>query len=40
MTKRMRLTDAGVLRLKPGNTDHVVRDTITPGFGVRVRASG
>ena len=40
MTRRKRLTDAGVKRLKPGGTDYTVWDTVTPGFGVRVRASG
>ena len=40
MTRRMRLTDAGILRLKPGRTDYTVRDTVVPGLGVRVRTSG
>ena len=40
MTKRKRLTDAGIMRLKPGKCDYTVRDTVTPGLGVRVRTSG
>ncbi|MYA89891.1 MAG: tyrosine-type recombinase/integrase [Boseongicola sp. SB0662_bin_57] len=40
MTKRMRLTDAGIMRLKPGTADYTVWDTVTPGLGVRVRTSG
>ncbi len=40
MTKRIRLADASILRLKPGETDYTVWDTVTPGLGVRVRASG
>ena len=40
MTRRIRLTDAGILRLKPGKSDYTVRDTVTPGLGVRVRTSG
>ena len=40
MTKRTRLTDAGILRLKSARTDYTVWDTITPGLGVRVRTSG
>ncbi len=37
MTRRIRLTDAGIMRLKPGKTDYTVCDTVTPGLGVRVR---
>lgn len=40
MKRRMRLTDAGIERLKPGKSDTIVWDTITPGLGVRVRPSG
>ena len=40
MTKRTRLTDAGIRRLKPGSMDYTVWDTVTPGLGVRVRTSG
>ena len=40
MTRRIRLTDAGIMRLKPGKSDYTVRDTVTPGLGVRVRTSG
>ena len=40
MTRRIRLTDAGIMRLKPGKTDYTIRDTVTPGLGVRVRTSG
>ena len=35
MTRRMRLADAGIMRLKPGRTDYTVWDTVTPGLGVR-----
>lgn len=40
MANRMRLTDAGIMRLKPGCKDYTVWDTVTPGLGVRVRTSG
>ena len=40
MTQRTRLTDAGIMRLKPGCKDYTVWDTVTPGLGVRVRTSG
>ena len=40
MTKRTRLTDASIKRLKPCDTDYTVWDTVVPGLGVRVRASG
>ena len=40
MTRRTRLTDAGIKRLKPASADYTVWDTVTPGLGVRVRASG
>ena len=40
MTRRARLTDAGIMRLKPGSKDYTVWDTVTPGLGVRVRTSG
>ena len=38
--KKVRLTDAGVARLKPGKTEYIVRDSRTAGLGVRVRPSG
>ena len=38
--KKVRLTDAGVARLKPGGTEYIVRDTRVAGLGVRVRPSG
>ena len=38
--KRVRLTDAGVARLKPGKTEYLVRDTRVAGLAVRVRPSG
>ena len=37
---KVRLTDAGVARLKPGGTEYILRDTRTAGLGVRVRPSG
>ena len=40
MTRRARLTDAGIMRLKPGRKDYTVWDAVTPGLGVRVRTSG
>ena len=40
MTRRARLTDAGIMRFKPGETEYTVWDTITHGLGVRVRTSG
>ncbi|MDE0210628.1 MAG: site-specific integrase, partial [Boseongicola sp.] len=40
MTRRVRLTDPGIMQLKPGRTDYTVWDTVTPGLGVRVRTSG
>ena len=38
--KKVRLTDAGVARLRPGRTEYIVRDTRVAGLGVRVRPSG
>ena len=40
MSRKMRLTKSGIARLKPGEHDYTVWDTITPGLGVRVRKSG
>ncbi len=40
MKRQMRLTDAGIARLKAGKTDYTVWDTVAPGLGVRVRTSG
>ena len=37
---RMRLTDAGVARLKPRDREYTVRDTRVPALGVRVRPGG
>ena len=38
--RRMRLTDAGVARLKPAEKEYTVWDTQLPGLGARVRTSG
>ncbi|MDE0173739.1 MAG: site-specific integrase [Defluviicoccus sp.] len=38
--KKMRLTDAGIAKLKPSKTEYIVRDSRTAGLGVRVRPSG
>ena len=38
--RRVRLTDAGVGKLKPHTTEYVVWDSEVPGLGVRVRPSG
>ena len=38
--RRVRLTDAGVDRLKPHTTEYAVWDSDVPGLGVRVRPSG
>ena len=38
--RRVKLTDAGVGRLKPDTTEYVVWDSEVPGLGVRVRPSG
>ena len=40
MIRRKRLTDAGILRLKPGGKEYTVWDTVAPGLGVRVRPAG
>ncbi len=40
MTRRMRLSDRGVARLRPETGEYTVWDTVAPGLGVRVRASG
>ena len=40
MTRKARLTDAMVRRLKPGHREYTVRDTVTPSLGVRVHPSG
>ena len=39
-TERMRLTDAGIARIRPREREYTVWDTPTPGLGVRVRPSG
>ena len=38
--RKVRLTDAGVTRLKPRSTEYIVRDNRVAGLGVRVRPSG
>ena len=38
--RKVRLTDAGVARLKPAGTEYIVRDNRIAGLGVRVRPSG
>ena len=38
--RKVRLTDAGVGRLKPDTTEYAVWDREVPGLGVRVRPSG
>ena len=38
--RKVRLTEAGVARLKPGSTEYTVRDSHVLGLGVRVRPSG
>ena len=40
MNHRTKLTDALVRRLKPGNREYTIRDTLVPGLGVRVHPSG
>ena len=40
MNRRTKLTDTLVRRLKPGNREYTVRDTLGPGLGVRVQPSG
>ena len=37
---KVRLTDAGVARLKPGGTEYIVRDSRIAGLGIRVLSSG
>ena len=39
-TRRIRLTDANAGRFRPGESEYTVRDTKTPGFGVRIKPSG
>ena len=38
--RKVRLTDAAVRKLPPGNTEYIVRDNRIAGLGVRVRPSG
>ena len=38
--RKARLTDAVVRKLRPGNTEYIVRDIRVAGLGVRVRPSG
>ena len=40
MRRKMRLTDAGVRRLRPDRTEYIVWDSRVSGLGVRVRPSG
>ncbi|MDE0521096.1 MAG: hypothetical protein OXH79_03970 [Boseongicola sp.] len=40
MIRRKRLTDAGILRFRPGGKEYTVWDTVAPGLGVRVRPAG
>ena len=39
-TRRIRQTDANSGRFRPGESEYTVRDTKTPGLGVRVKPSG
>ena len=38
--KRIRLTDAGIARLRPGTREFTIWDSRVPGLGVRVRPNG
>ena len=38
--KTIRLTDAGVAKLRPGTTEYIVWDSRVAGLGVRIRPSG
>ena len=40
MNRREKLTDALIRRLKPGDREYTVRDTVMPSLGVRVHPSG
>ena len=40
MTRKRKLTDAFVQRLKPGDREYTVRDSVAPSLGVRVHPSG
>ena len=40
MIRRKRLTDAGILRFRPGGKEYTVWDTVAPGLGVRVQPAG
>ena len=39
-TRRIRLTDVNAGRFRPGESEYTVRDTKTPGLGVRIKPSG
>ena len=39
-TRRIRLTDSNACRFRPSESEYTVRDTKTPGLGVRVKPSG
>ncbi len=40
MNRKARLTDALVRKLRPGDREYTVRDTVAPSLGVRVHPSG
>ena len=40
MSRKQRLTDTRVRRLRPGGREYTVRDTVVPSLGVRVHPSG
>ncbi len=40
MNRSTKLTDTLVRRLKSGDREYTVRDTLVPGLGVRVHPSG
>ncbi len=40
MNRKTKLIDTLVRRLKPGNRDYTIRDTLVPGLGVQVHPSG
>ena len=40
MNRKQRLTDAVVRRLKPGDREYTIRDSMAPSLGVRVHPSG
>ena len=40
MNRKQRLTDAVVRRLKPGDREYTIRDSMAPTLGVRMHPSG